>query len=70
MIDYRNGTAGLTKIEPIKEWKVMFLVPGFGITPDLDMALQKCTENGINVNAGIMPVVAAITETQVEVIIR
>jgi hypothetical protein len=69
MINMELNTAGL-KNEPIKEWRVLFHVLTLGITDTLNKALQACAANNLNPVANIIPVAAAITETEFEVVLR
>lgn len=70
MINYLEKTAGITKIETIAGWKVLFHVSFLGIVLDLDQALELCKEKNFDPNLAITPLVAAITETQLEVIFK
>lgn len=55
---HRDGVSA-----PIKKFLVWFRTP-FGITSDLQEAVQVCAEQELSGNRAIQPIVVAIDETQ------
>ncbi len=69
MIDLAAGTAG-TKNRPITQWKVVFVLPPFGVFLNLIDAVQKATEVGFDPALHIIPSVAAMAGDEMELTYR
>lgn len=71
MIDIQNNIAGSKSIkEPILEWKVVFHVSPLGIFIDPKEAVDAAIELGLDPRISVVPVCAAITDTEMEISLR
>ncbi len=69
MIDLFAGTAG-TKNRPITQWKVVFVLPPFGVFLHLDDAVAKANEAGLDPSLHIIPSAAAMAGDEMELTYR
>lgn len=69
MIDLVAGTAG-TKNRPITSWKVVFVLPPFGVFLNLSDAVAKANETGLDPGIHIIPSAAAMAGDEMELTYR
>jgi hypothetical protein len=69
MIDLEACTAG-TKNLPITQWKVVFVLPPFGVFLNLSDAVAKASEAGLDPSMHIIPSAAAMAGDEMELTYR
>jgi hypothetical protein len=69
MIDLLNETAG-TKSKPIVKWGVVFFVAPFGVFTEVGKAITKAAEHGLDPAICVIPLAAAYTEDEMELVYR